>query len=136
MLCSTSPRAWLQGRPLTSIINEAHENVRYLPGIMLPDNLFAMPNLEAAAAGADVLVFCVPHQFMRGIVRQLRGKARFCRAPRAVFCPALPAHRRAFRESHSARSSVGPGSCTTRLCRRGTMSTLAAALAFSRLFLA
>jgi len=61
---------------LSDIINEEHENVKYFPGIALPENLVAVADLEDAVADADILVFCVPHQFMRGIVKQIQGKAR------------------------------------------------------------
>lgn len=51
-------------RDLTDVINERHENVRYLPGKRLPDNVVAVPDLAAAADGADVIIFCLPHQFV------------------------------------------------------------------------
>jgi len=59
------------GRPLSSIINEAGENVKYLPGVPLGTNVRAEPDLGAAAAGADVLLFCAPHEFISGIVTRL-----------------------------------------------------------------
>lgn len=59
---------------LTKIINEKHENVKYLPGIQLPHNLFANPDLLKTVEGADILVFNVPHQFLPKIVQQLKGK--------------------------------------------------------------
>jgi glycerol-3-phosphate dehydrogenase (NAD+) len=31
----------VDGRNLTEIINEKHENVRYMPGVTLPDNVVA-----------------------------------------------------------------------------------------------
>lgn len=73
---STAAPRVVQGRMLSEIINERHENVRYFPDIALPENLVAVPDLEAAVADADILVFCVPHQFMRGIVKQIQGKVR------------------------------------------------------------
>jgi glycerol-3-phosphate dehydrogenase (NAD+) len=33
------------GRKLTDIINETHENVKYLPGISIGDNIVACPDL-------------------------------------------------------------------------------------------
>ncbi|KAK9474705.1 NAD-dependent glycerol-3-phosphate dehydrogenase N-terminus-domain-containing protein [Dipodascopsis tothii] len=60
------------GRKLTEIINEQHENVKYLPGIKLPATVKAIPNIKEAAAGADLLVFNVPHQFLKGICAQLK----------------------------------------------------------------
>ena len=52
----------IDGRPLTSFINEEHENVRYLPGIRLPANVLAIPNLLDAIRDCTLLVFVIPHQ--------------------------------------------------------------------------
>ncbi|MCO5570011.1 hypothetical protein L7F22_023726 [Adiantum nelumboides] len=39
-----------------------HENVKYLPGISLPENVVAVSSAVEAAAGADLLIFVLPHQ--------------------------------------------------------------------------
>ncbi|CAO1624523.1 unnamed protein product [Parajaminaea phylloscopi] len=64
----------INGRKLTSIINEEHENVKYLPGIKLPNNIRAVPSATEAATGADLLIFVLPHQFIESVCRELRGK--------------------------------------------------------------
>lgn len=51
-------------RKLTEVINTDHENVKYLPGFRLPDNVVAEPDLAAAVADATLLVFVLPHQFL------------------------------------------------------------------------
>ena len=51
-----------EGRKLTEIINEKHENVKYLPGITLGDNIIAEPDLPKAIEGANALIFVLPHQ--------------------------------------------------------------------------
>jgi hypothetical protein len=56
----------VDGRNLTDIINEKHENVKYLPGVKLPDNIKAVPNLLQATKGADLLIFVLPHQESTG----------------------------------------------------------------------
>ena len=61
------------GRPLTDLINQRHENVKYLPGVALGDNVVATPSLRECVEGADVLILCAPHQFVGGIVRQCAG---------------------------------------------------------------
>lgn len=58
---------------LTSIINKYHENVKYLPGIRLPENVIANPDLIDAAKDSTILVFNLPHQFIAGVCKQLRG---------------------------------------------------------------
>lgn len=64
----------IDGQKLTEIINTKHENVKYLPGIKLPANVVAVPDLVEACQGSDLLVFNIPHQFLGGILRQLKGK--------------------------------------------------------------
>ncbi|KAI5190886.1 glycerol-3-phosphate dehydrogenase (NAD+) [Nematocida sp. AWRm77] len=52
------------GKNLSEIINTQHENVKYLPGITLPENVRAEPDLVKVAKEADVLVFVIPHEFL------------------------------------------------------------------------
>lgn len=54
----------VKGRKLTEIINTEHENVKYLPGYKLPENVVAVPDAAEAARDADVIVICLPHQFL------------------------------------------------------------------------
>ncbi|GCB76456.1 hypothetical protein scyTo_0018346, partial [Scyliorhinus torazame] len=63
----------VSGRKLTEIINTDHENVKYLPGYMLPANVVAVPDLLDAARDAGILVFVVPHQFIRRTCDELKG---------------------------------------------------------------
>lgn len=51
-----------EGRKLTEIINEDHENKKYLPGVQLPENVKAIPDIGEAIKGATALVFVMPHQ--------------------------------------------------------------------------
>lgn len=63
----------IDGKKLTEIINTDHENVKYLPGHKLPENVLAVPDVKDAAKDADILVFVVPHQFVKGLCKQLDG---------------------------------------------------------------
>ena len=36
----------------------------------------AIADVTEAAAGSDILIFVVPHQFVRGICKQLKGKLK------------------------------------------------------------
>lgn len=54
------------GRKLSEVINAQHENVKYLPGVQLPPNVRAVPDLEEAAWDASIVIFVVPHQFVPG----------------------------------------------------------------------
>ncbi|KAF9438078.1 glycerol-3-phosphate dehydrogenase [Entomortierella beljakovae] len=66
----------INGQKLTDIINTKHENVKYLPGIQLPSNVVACPDLLETCRDATMLVFVVPHQFVASICRQLQGRIR------------------------------------------------------------
>lgn len=58
---------------LTSIINKYHENVKYLPKIALPSNVVANPSLPDAVKDATILIFNFPHDFIHGILKQMKG---------------------------------------------------------------
>ncbi|KAI5804209.1 NADH-dependent glycerol-3-phosphate dehydrogenase [Peziza echinospora] len=58
---------------LTSIINDIHENVKYLPNIALPKNIIAVPDVVDVVKDATILVFNVPHQFVSKICDQIQG---------------------------------------------------------------
>lgn len=61
------------GSKLTEFINKKHENIKYLPGRKMPKNLIAVPDLETAVRNADILVFVIPHQFIKNVCEQLRN---------------------------------------------------------------
>ncbi len=70
-----NPNSELSTRPqkLTYLINQLHENVKYLPDIALPHNLYANPSLQESVRDSTILVFNLPHQFIGGICDQLKG---------------------------------------------------------------
>lgn len=57
---------------LTKLINHFHENVKYLPGIALPHNLYANPSLQDSVRDSSILIFNLPHQFIGGLCDQMR----------------------------------------------------------------
>ncbi|GCC21042.1 hypothetical protein chiPu_0000198 [Chiloscyllium punctatum] len=61
----------VNGRKLTEILNQEHENVKYLPGYKLPENVVAIPDVKEAVRGADLLIFVVPHQFIRKLCDEI-----------------------------------------------------------------
>ena len=66
----------VNGRKLTEIINTEHENVKYLPGRALPENVVAIPDISVAAQDADFLIFVLPHQFIGRACAPLKGKLK------------------------------------------------------------
>ncbi|WFD04697.1 glycerol-3-phosphate dehydrogenase (NAD(+)) [Malassezia vespertilionis] len=63
----------VNGKRLTDIINQDHENVKYLADVKLPENVVAGSNLEDVAKGATLLIFVLPHQFILNVCKSLRG---------------------------------------------------------------
>ncbi|XP_042200217.1 glycerol-3-phosphate dehydrogenase [NAD(+)], cytoplasmic isoform X2 [Callorhinchus milii] len=66
----------VDGRRLSEIINQEHENIRYLPGHSLPHNLVVFPDLLEASRGADILIFAVPQPFIGEICNRLKGHVK------------------------------------------------------------
>ncbi|KAI8871597.1 glycerol-3-phosphate dehydrogenase [NAD+] [Ramicandelaber brevisporus] len=60
------------GRKLTDVINNDHENPKYLPGKLVPSNVIANPDLVSSAKGATALVFVLPHQFVARTCQDLK----------------------------------------------------------------
>ncbi len=61
-----------QGGKLTDKMNELHENPKYLPGINYGTNVVANPDLIDTVSNADLIVFCLPHQFIHNICKQIQ----------------------------------------------------------------
>lgn len=59
-------------RPLSEVINETHENVKYLPGHQLPVNVIADPDLLSTVVDADILIFVTPDAFIIPLCRQMK----------------------------------------------------------------
>ena len=80
--CQDEVRMWVfeeevqinkQIAKLSNVINEHHENIKYLPGVKLPENVRAVPNLEEAVRDATVLIFVLPHQFLPKLLPTIRA---------------------------------------------------------------
>jgi glycerol-3-phosphate dehydrogenase (NAD+) len=57
---------------LSHVMNRRHENVKYLPGIPLPKNVVAIPDLPTACQDATLLIFVLPHQFLPKLLPIIR----------------------------------------------------------------
>lgn len=47
--------------------------VKYLPNIKLPKSIVAVPDLAQAVAGAEVLIWVVPHQFVPRMIEPVKA---------------------------------------------------------------
>ena len=57
---------------LSDYINTRHENIKYLPGTRLPENVVAVADLAEACRDATLLVFVLPHQFLPKLLPVIR----------------------------------------------------------------
>ena len=64
-------RLWGAFPVYVAAMRRRRENVKFLPGIPLPDELELSADLGEAVADADVLVAAVPTQFVRRVLRRL-----------------------------------------------------------------
>ena len=69
-------RLWVREREVLEAIHSSRENTVFLPGIELASGLRACADLEAEAAGADVLVLAVPSKFIRSVLLRLKAGLR------------------------------------------------------------
>jgi len=66
------PNGTIVKRKLSEVINERHENVKYLPGVSLPENIVAEPDLATACQNATLIIFVTPHQFLPPLLPTIR----------------------------------------------------------------
>jgi len=67
----TEVTLWARDPELAQRITGEHLNVAYLPGIPLPERLRATSDLQAAVAGAEVVVMAVPSHGFRDVFRRV-----------------------------------------------------------------
>jgi glycerol-3-phosphate dehydrogenase (NAD(P)+) len=65
-------RMWVREPEVAAAITERGENPAFLPGVALPEGLRALPRLDEALEGAEMVLVVVPSEFSRGIYRELR----------------------------------------------------------------
>jgi len=67
------------------VIDEEHENMKYLPNIKLPHNIRAEPDLEKACRDVTLLIFVLPHQFLPPLLKKFRRVVHpSCRGVRLI----------------------------------------------------
>ncbi|CAF1301754.1 unnamed protein product [Rotaria sordida] len=66
----------INGRKLTEIINQEHENIKYLPGHKLPQNVVAYSDVVEAVEDADILLFVIPHQFVERVCNTIKSRVK------------------------------------------------------------
>ena len=60
---------WSREEDVTVSIRETKENAYYLPGLILPENVYATSDLQEAVEGQDTFVLVVPSHAVRATIR-------------------------------------------------------------------
>jgi glycerol-3-phosphate dehydrogenase (NAD(P)+) len=64
-------KLWGRNKDALQLIKQDRENIKYLPGIKLPENIIIEHNLEKALYLSELVVLSVPSQSVRGICQQI-----------------------------------------------------------------
>ncbi|RNA69130.1 NAD(P)H-dependent glycerol-3-phosphate dehydrogenase [Alteribacter keqinensis] len=75
VLADNNHQVTLWGRSADSAreINENHTNVKYLPGVLLPETIQATNDLQEALKGSDTILLVVPTKAMRDILKDIKS---------------------------------------------------------------
>jgi glycerol-3-phosphate dehydrogenase (NAD(P)+) len=65
------PLLWARNRDVVEAINQRHENLLYLPGVILDPLIVATTEINEAVADADAALLVVPAQFVRAVLGTL-----------------------------------------------------------------
>src|SRR3989344_3139426 len=65
-------RLWARREELANEIKLKRENIQYLPGAKIPQNLIADSSLERVMDGTTILINGIPSQFVRGVMGEVK----------------------------------------------------------------
>lgn len=63
---------WDRNDGLLSDIEKTRENIRYLPGVIIPQNVKVFSNTQDCIRGADIIIVGVPSHVVRDVVRSIK----------------------------------------------------------------
>ncbi|KJP86131.1 glycerol-3-phosphate dehydrogenase (NAD(+)) [Plasmodium fragile] len=69
---------------LSNIINTKKENVKYMKGMKVPDNVVATSDLKDAVEDADLLIFVVPHQYLENVLNEIMKNENLKKDAKAI----------------------------------------------------
>ncbi len=64
---------WTLSKEQADKINKTKENIDYLPGILLPNNISVTTNIEEAVKDSKIIVLAVPSQAIRSVSSQIKS---------------------------------------------------------------
>ena len=63
---------WTLNEEQCNKINKDKENIDYLPGVVIPDNIVVTTNIEEAVKDGTIIVLAVPSQAIRSVCKQIK----------------------------------------------------------------
>ncbi len=66
-------RLWGAFPDYTEILERKRENIKFLPGVKIPDKIAILSDLNKTINGAELIVLAVPSQYMRKVLEQIRA---------------------------------------------------------------
>ncbi|MCX7884099.1 MAG: NAD(P)H-dependent glycerol-3-phosphate dehydrogenase [Caloramator sp.] len=67
---------WDRNRELLNEINHSRENIRYLPGVLIPAGINTADNLLECICGSEIIVMAVPSHGIREVCTKLKGMVK------------------------------------------------------------
>ena len=67
---------WAREKEVIDSISNKKENILFLPGIKLSENLIVTNDLKEAVTGADILVTAIPSQFLREKAKEINDHVK------------------------------------------------------------
>ena len=62
---------WMRDKKQSDSMNYARENIKYLPGVVIPKNIIAKDDIESALEGKTIVVSAIPTQSVRGCLTSM-----------------------------------------------------------------
>ncbi len=63
---------WEYKRSYAKLLNKKKENIDYLPGITIPDEILITHDIEESTCNQNMIVLAVPSQFLRSVVKEIK----------------------------------------------------------------
>ncbi len=106
-------RMWSRSESSAAEIEQARENVRYLPGIRLPDNIVVSSKMADTVQDAALVVVVVPSQFMRTV---MEAAGPLIDADAVVCCASKGVENGTLMTMHDVLLEVLPPELHTKIC--------------------
>ncbi len=67
-------KLWSAFSDYAKILKATHENKKFLPGVIIPDEVKITSDIRAAIDDSAAIIIAIPSQFLRNVISKLKGK--------------------------------------------------------------